>query len=74
MYWPFAGFEEEERMEVELGSIYQINHSKLTPRTPVPLRSIRLVMVRFFDFALTFVSGFVFNLARTGFLIFKKNK
>lgn len=36
----------ETRDKVEVGSIYEIDHGKLPPRTPVQLRSIRVAMVR----------------------------
>ncbi|KAF7132109.1 hypothetical protein RHSIM_Rhsim09G0190200 [Rhododendron simsii] len=35
----------ETRDQIEVGSIYEIDHEKLPPRTPVQLRSIRVAMV-----------------------------
>ncbi|KAI3790791.1 hypothetical protein L2E82_04098 [Cichorium intybus] len=38
-------YEVSEEEDVELGSIYEIDHKNLPPRTPVQLRSIRVVLV-----------------------------
>ncbi|XP_028061496.1 protein DYAD-like [Camellia sinensis] len=38
--WPFT-----ETQEIEVGSVYEIDHTKLPPRTPVQLKCIRVVMV-----------------------------
>ncbi|KAI3523894.1 hypothetical protein L1887_02380 [Cichorium endivia] len=38
-------YEVSEEEHVELGSIYEIDHKNLPPRTPVQLRSMRVVMV-----------------------------
>ncbi|KAI8540256.1 hypothetical protein RHMOL_Rhmol09G0248800 [Rhododendron molle] len=35
----------ETREQIEVGSIYEIDHEKLPPRTPIQLRSIRVAMV-----------------------------
>ena len=41
-FWPFT----ETQEDIELGSVYEIDHTKLPLRTPVQLRSTRVVMVR----------------------------
>ncbi|KAI8564544.1 hypothetical protein RHMOL_Rhmol03G0189700 [Rhododendron molle] len=35
----------KDHMDIQLGSVYEIDHSKLPPRTPVQLRSTRVVVV-----------------------------